>query len=311
MSDTAVSVRGLCKTFGDREVVHGIDLVVEKGEILAFVGPNGSGKTTTIRMLCGLLTPDGGNGQCLGFNIISDYGEIKRHTGYMSQDFSLYSDLTVRENLRFAARIHQLEAINARVNATLDTFDLERYADDLAASLSGGWKQRLSLACALIHKPKLLLLDEPTGGVDPESRRSFWRIIRKQAEAGMSVLVSTHYLDEVELYCDRLTYIHSGDILVTGTVPEIISEIDLAAFRLPVLKNELLARLRGEDAVSMAEVISGGVMITGPDADALQSLFAQYGLKDSEQVSPGLEDIFYFLARSKRGHSQPENRRHG
>jgi len=304
MSKLAIAVSGLRKSFVGREVVCGIDLEVNRGEIFAFVGPNGSGKTTTIRMLCGLLTPDAGAGQCLGFDLRRAYGEIKQHAGYMSQGFSLYSDLTVRENFNFAARIHQLDQVSELVDESLDAFDLDYYADQLAGALSGGWKQRLSLACALIHKPELLLLDEPTGGVDPESRRNFWRIIRQKAVEGVAVLVSTHYLDEVEQYSDRLAYIHRGSILVTGTLNDVMAQVHLAAFRLPIGSAKQLTLLQSESIVSMAEVIAGHVLVTGADHDALIELFARYDLSaQAEPVQPGLEELFFYLA----GHSQEEN----
>lgn len=301
MSDTAIAVSGLIKRFGNQLAVRGIDLEVEKGEIVAFVGPNGSGKTTTIRMLCGLLTPDGGAGHCLGFDILREYDEIKEHVGYMSQGFGLYSDLTVRENLGFAASIHQLGQQRQKVDAALHDFQLEPHASHLASTLSGGWKQRLSLACALMHEPELLLLDEPTGGVDPESRRSFWHIIRQKSAQGVAVLVSTHYLDEVEFYSDRLAYIHTGSMLATGTMQEVIKQSNLAAFRLPRLSSTMLETLGKQSAVSMAEVLAGGVKVTGPHREALASCLDHFGLlSDAETVEPTLEDLFFYLARHHR-----------
>ncbi|MDX8406670.1 MAG: ABC transporter ATP-binding protein [Mariprofundus sp.] len=300
MSDDAISVVGLSKSFGGQVVVHGIDLQVRAGEIFAFVGPNGSGKTTTIRMLCGLLTPDAGTGHCLGFDLLNQYSEIKQHAGYMSQGFSLYSDLTVVENLRFAARIHQLGQVEKRVAEALSTYQLQDYANHLAGALSGGWKQRLSLACALMHEPALLLLDEPTGGVDPESRRSFWHMIRQKAALGVAVLVSTHYLEEVALYADRLAYIHSGSILISGTLQSVMQQSGLSAFRLPLLDNPQLSVLEQEEGVITAEVISGHVMITGPDAAALEQMLSRHGLLiQAEAVQPGLEDLFFYLARQR------------
>ncbi|MDX8402286.1 MAG: ABC transporter ATP-binding protein [Mariprofundaceae bacterium] len=301
MNDVVIEVTGLGKAFAGRSVVHGIDITVRRGEIHAFVGPNGSGKTTTIRMLCGLLTPDAGEGRCLGLDIRRENDAIKQRAGYMSQSFSLYADLTVAENLRFAARVHRLDDIGVRVDAALRDFGLEGHASRLAGELSGGWKQRLSLACALLHEPELLLLDEPTSGVDPESRRSFWHEIRARADAGTSVLVSTHYLEEVELYCDRLSYIHDGDILASGTVAQIVEAIGLAAWRLPLLDGGLLARLGREPAVSMAEVIRGGVIVTGPDAEALAGVLDRLGLAGrAQRIEPGLEDVFYHLSRVHR-----------
>lgn len=301
MSATAIAVSGLIKRFGNQLAVRGIDLEVEKSEIVAFVGPNGSGKTTTIRMLCGLLTPDGGTGHCLGFDILREYDEIKEHVGYMSQGFGLYSDLTVRENLGFAASIHQLGQQRQKVDAALHDFQLEPHASHLAATLSGGWKQRLSLACALMHEPELLLLDEPTGGVDPESRRSFWHIIRQKSAQGVAVLVSTHYLDEVEFYSDRLAYIHTGSMLATGTMQEVIQQSSLAAFRLPRLSATMLETLGKQQAISMAEVLAGGVKVTGAHRETLAQCLDRFGLlSDAEAVEPTLEDLFFYLARHHR-----------
>jgi len=300
MGDLAIAVTGLTKSFAGQQVVRGIDLEVKRGEIFAFVGPNGSGKTTTIRMLCGLLTPDAGEGHCLGFDVRQAYDEIKLHSGYMSQGFSLYGDLTVVENLRFAARIHQLDGVSLRVSTLLTSFQLEPYADHLAASLSGGWKQRLSLAAALMHAPSLLLLDEPTGGVDPESRRSFWRIIREKAAEGVAVLVSTHYLDEVAMYADRLAYIHTGRVLVHGSLQQVIDQIALTAYRLPLLPAEQLAQLEQERAVATAEVMMGSVVVTGEDRDALTALLSDYHLlAAATEIQPGFEDLFFYLARQK------------
>ena len=211
-----IDVQGLTKSFGETKVVDGIDMQVAEGEIYGFLGPNGSGKTTTIRMLCGLLTPDAGAGTCLGHDIISDSAKIKLKVGYMTQRFSLYEDLSIRENLAFVASIYGLKKPKQAVRETLEKLGLETRANQLAGALSGGWKQRLALAAAIMHEPKLLLLDEPTAGVDPKARRDFWDEIHQLADNGLTVLVSTHYMDEAER-CHKICYLAYGKLLARGT----------------------------------------------------------------------------------------------
>jgi ABC-2 type transport system ATP-binding protein len=217
----AIDVHGLTKRYGGRSVVNGISLQVETGRIVGFLGPNGSGKTTTIRMICGLLTPDAGQGRCLGMDIIADAAAIKREVGYMTQKFGLYDDLSIRENLDFIARLFELPQRKQAVDEALLRLGLTARQGQLAGSLSGGWKQRLALAACLIHKPRLLLLDEPTAGVDPKARRDFWDQIHQLAEQGITVLVSTHYMDEAER-CHSLVYIAYGNILAQGTAASIV-----------------------------------------------------------------------------------------
>lgn len=218
----AIDVRGLTKRYGGRAVVNDIALRVETGRIVGFLGPNGSGKTTTIRMICGLLTPDAGSGTCLGLDIMRQAAAIKRQVGYMTQRFGLYDDLSIRENLDFIARLFELQGRKAAVDEALDQLGLNERQGQLAGSLSGGWKQRLALAACLIHKPRLLLLDEPTAGVDPKARRDFWHQIQQLAQQGVTVLVSTHYMDEAER-CNSLVYIAYGAILAQGTSESIIA----------------------------------------------------------------------------------------
>lgn len=216
--DHAVEVKQLKKRFGDLTAVNGITFHIEKGEIFGLLGPNGSGKSTTIRMICGVITPTDGGGQVLGYDIIKESEAIKHKIGYMSQKFSLYSDLTVNENLDFYGNIFGMskEAIRERKKVLIGMADLEGKENALAGTLSGGWKQRLALGCALIHSPEILVLDEPTAGVDPVSRREFWKTITSLASLGTTVLVTTHYMDEASV-CDRIAFIYNGDIISVDT----------------------------------------------------------------------------------------------
>src|ERR1051326_1907663 len=229
MSDLAIDVTDITKRFGNKTVVNAIDLSVRQGEIFGFLGPNGSGKTTFIRMLCGLLTPDAGSGTCLGFDVLTQQAEIKRHVGYMTQRFSYYEDLSIRENLDFIARIYDIPDRAAAVQHSLERLGLQNRSAQLAGELSGGWKQRLALAACLIHSPHLWLLDEPTAGVDPKARRDFWDEIHQLAAEGLTVLVSTHYMDEAER-CDRIVYISAGKIVARGTVQQVLQQAQLFTF---------------------------------------------------------------------------------
>lgn len=220
--DAIIDVRGLTKRYGNRVVVDHVDMQVERGRIYGFLGPNGSGKTTTIRMLCGLLTPDDGSGTCLGFDIRKESRKIKRQVGYMTQRFGLYEDLSIEENLDFVARVYEVPDAASKVHATLEQLGLTSRRTQLAGALSGGWKQRLALAACLLHEPKLLLLDEPTAGVDPKARREFWDHLHELTSHGLTVLVSTHYMDEAER-CHQLAYIAYGHLLAHGTAPELIA----------------------------------------------------------------------------------------
>ncbi len=225
-SVAVITVRHLSKSFSGKPAVVDLDLDVNRGEILGFLGPNGSGKTTTIRMLCGLLTPDSGSGTCLSYDILKQSDEIKKQVGYMTQNFSLYQDLTIEENMRFIARVYALDNIQDRIEKNLKLWELETRRRQITGTLSGGWKQRLALACAMIHEPKLLLLDEPTAGVDPKARRDFWAGIRELTHQGITTLVSTHYMDEAAR-CDRLAYIAYGHLLAHGTAADIIRTAEL------------------------------------------------------------------------------------
>lgn len=228
-SDFAIDVTGVTKRFGAKTVVNGIDLQVRRGEIYGFLGPNGSGKTTFIRMLCGLLTPDAGTGTCLGYDVRTQQADIKRHVGYMTQKFSYYEDLSIRENLDFIARIYDVPDRRAAVQQSLERLGLANRSHQLAGQLSGGWKQRLALAASLIHSPRLLLLDEPTAGVDPKARRDFWDEIHRLAADGLTVLITTHYMDEAER-CHRLAYLAYGTLLTRGTLPEVLAAAKLTTW---------------------------------------------------------------------------------
>ncbi len=295
MSAAVIDVAGLTKIFDGKRVVDDVAIRVERGHICGFLGPNGSGKTTTIRMLCGLLTPDGGSGTCLGFDIIRDAAEIKLHVGYMTQRFSLYEDLSIRENLDFIARVYALPNRRRAVDATLERVGLARRSRQLAGQLSGGWKQRLALAACMLHEPQLLLLDEPTAGVDPKARREFWEQIHELAAGGMTVLVSTHYMDEAER-CHELAYIVYGRLLVTGTAQEVVAHSRLTTWA--VTGPDLFAlalELKSSPGVDMAVPFGNALHVSGTDEAALERTIAVYrerpGL-DWQRSKPGLEDVF-------------------
>src|SRR5438094_2150352 len=241
-SDIAINVEGLSKSFGGRTVVHDLSMQVKRGSIYGFLGPNGSGKTTTIRMLCGLLTPDAGEGTCLGYDIRRDADKIKRQVGYMTQRFSLYQDRSVRENLEFVARLYGLRDARGAARDMINRLGLSGREEQLAGELSGGWKQRLALGACTLPNPKLLLLDEPTAGVDPKARRDFWNEIHALAADGLTVLVSTHYMDEAER-CHEIAYIAYGVLLAHGTVEEVIAASHLATYTVSAADGDGLANL--------------------------------------------------------------------
>ncbi|MDD5323938.1 MAG: ABC transporter ATP-binding protein [Polaromonas sp.] len=299
-----VDVRGLNKQFGEKQVVRDLSLQVRQGEIYGFLGPNGSGKTTSIRMLCGLLTPDSGSGTCLGHDIIRETPAIKREVGYMTQRFSLWEDLTIRENLDFVARMYGMRNRHEAVGRALDGLHLTARKNELAGSLSGGWKQRLSLAACMLHQPRLLLLDEPTAGVDPKARRDFWDQIHQLAASGITVLVSTHYMDEAER-CHRLAYLANGRLLATGTMQEVIAAQQLVGY---VVSGEglqaLATMLRGEPGAEQVTAFGNTLHVIGHDRAALaqtaQRLMAQ-GTSRWEVIEPGLEDVFISLMQGSEG----------
>ncbi|MBK8322147.1 MAG: ABC transporter ATP-binding protein [Betaproteobacteria bacterium] len=302
MSEPAIviDVEGLTKRFGGKTVVDRFSMQVRRGQIYGFLGPNGSGKTTTIRMLCGLLTPDAGRGTCLGFDILTQSAQIKRQVGYMTQRFSLYEDLSIAENLDFIARVYGMDGRRRRVDEALERLGLASRRGQLAGTLSGGWKQRVALAACLLHEPKLLLLDEPTAGVDPSARREFWEHLHELAAGGMTVLVSTHYMDEAER-CHALAYIAYGKLLTHGTVDEVVRGAGLATWSVEGEGLVALAgELRGRPGVDMVVPFGAALHVSGPDAGLLESSLAaarsRPGLR-VERVPTGLEDVFIHLMK--------------
>jgi ABC-2 type transport system ATP-binding protein len=301
-SEAVIDVTGLTKDFGDKRVVDHFDIKVPKGAIYGFLGPNGSGKTTTIRMLCGLLTPDGGDGTCLGFDILREAERIKERVGYMTQRFSLYEDLSIRENLDFVARMYRLDGRRGCVDKALADLGLADRAKQLAGSLSGGWKQRLALAACLLHEPQLLLLDEPTAGVDPKARRDFWDEIRRLSGSGVTVLVSTHYMDEA-VQCDFIAYIAYGRKLIDGPSAEIPKQVGLTTWKVegPNL-SELEAELREAPGVVQVARFGASLHVSGTDAEALRQTVAAHrrdGYRWSEEEA-GLEEAFIYLMTGAR-----------
>ena len=289
----AIEVSGLVKRFGDKTVVDHVSMSVAEGEISGFLGPNGSGKTTTIRVMCGLLTPDEGEGRVLGHDIRSEGLQIKREVGYMTQKFSFYEDLSIEENLTFVARLYDLEPVSVR--DTLEDLGLSSRRKQLAGTLSGGWKQRLALAACIMHKPKLLLLDEPTAGVDPKARREFWDEIHMRASAGLTVLVSTHYMDEAER-CHRIHYISYGKLLASGTVPEVIRNAALTTF---VMQGGDIARaaqrLQGMEGVDQVAPFGLTLHVVGHDKAALKAAVVKVAAETGvgyQEGSTSLEDVF-------------------
>ena len=293
----AIDVRGLNKSFGDKHVVQDLSIQVEERRICGFLGPNGSGKTTTLRMLCGLLTPDSGSGTCLGFDIIHQADEIKRQTGYMTQRFSLYEDLTIAENLEFTARVYGLDRRRERVDQAIGRLGLANRRGQLAGELSGGWKQRLALASATLHEPKLLLLDEPTAGVDPKARRDFWDEIHELAGQGLTVLVSTHYMDEAER-CHEIAYISYGKLIARGTAEEVVAGSHLVTFHGEGPDVGRLAHeLRGKPGVDTVAPFGAAVHVSGTDRRALEAAIAPWREPPWRwsEVEPTLEDVFIKL----------------
>lgn len=298
-----IDVRGLTKKFGARIVVDRVDMQVARGEIYGFLGPNGSGKTTTIRLLCGLLTPDGGSGTCLGYDILTQSPQIKLNVGYMTQKFSLYEDLSIRENLDFIASIYGIADPRATVAATLEKLNLTGRADQLAGTLSGGWKQRLALASCIMHRPKLLLLDEPTAGVDPKARREFWDEIHRLADEGLTVLVSTHYMDEAER-CHKICYLAYGKLLARGTVQEVLASSGLSTWsvtgrsqrRVNMLARELAAR----PGIGMVAPFGSTLHVSGLDKAALDEAIRPWRAESDlvwMEEAPTLEDVFIVMMK--------------
>jgi ABC-2 type transport system ATP-binding protein len=312
-STYAIDVRDVTKKFGARTVVNRIAMQVRHGEIYGFLGPNGSGKTTFLRMLCGLLTPDGGEGKCLGLDFRRESAEIKKRVGYMTQRFSFYEDLTLEENLDFIARLYAVPRRKMAVQKSLERLGMTERRRQLAGTLSGGWKQRLALAACLIHEPQLLLLDEPTAGVDPKARRDFWEEIHQLAASGLTVLITTHYMDEASR-CHRLAYIAYGTLLAHGTVDEVVKSGGLTTWEVTSLRPDAMARQAGENLSALAEKIRGrpGVEqvvafgstlhVSGRDAEKLRAAIAPFQTNGQRwtQIESGLEDVFISLMETAK-----------
>jgi len=301
--DVVIDVQGLTKSFGGRTVVRNLSMQVMRGTIYGFLGPNGSGKTTTIRMLCGLLTPDEGTGTCLGYDIRTEAEKIKHQVGYMTQRFSLYEDLSVRENLEFIARIYGLPKPVQAAQAMIEHLGLTARAHQIAEHLSGGWKQRLALGACTLPNPQLLLLDEPTAGVDPKARREFWNEIHALAARGLTALVSTHYMDEAER-CHEIAYITDGELLTHGTVDDVISRSRLTTYS---VTGEglvpLAAELEKTIGVDSVAPFGTSLHISSRDHAALEAAIAPY-LNDPKLtwtvIEPSLEDVFIGLMGSTK-----------
>lgn len=298
--DFVIDVKGLNKHFGEKHVVKDVSLQVKRGEIYGFIGPNGSGKTTTIRMMCGLLTPDSGSGTCLGYDILKCSDQIKRRVGYMTQKFSYWDDLTIRENLDFVARMYGMPNRGEAVEKALEGLDLTQRANQLTGSLSGGWKQRLALAASMLHNPDLLLLDEPTAGVDPLARRDFWEELHRLSDLGISVLVSTHYMDEAER-CHKLAYIAYGRLLAQGTATEVIASQGLSSW---VIYGEKLSglneRLHGQPGVEQTVLFGTMLHVNGKDGKLLEQTLRTVTADTAfrmEKIDTGLEDVFIYMMK--------------
>jgi len=308
VTELAIDVRDLTKRFGERTVVDRFSMQVPRGTIYGFLGPNGSGKTTTIRMICGLLTPDGGSGRVLGHDIRSEADLVKREVGYMTQKFSLYDDLSIEENLDFVARMYAVADRGRKVDDALATLGLTSRRKQLAGTLSGGWKQRLALAACLIHDPKLLLLDEPTAGVDPAARRDFWDHIHALAHAGITVLVSTHYMDEAER-CHALAYISYGKLLAHGTTREVIEEAGLATWEIEGSDLMALApELRSMPGVEMVAPFGTALHVSGTEHASLEESVASVASRpglSARPVEPTLEDVFIHHMRGVGESARP------
>ena len=306
-SGVAIEVSGLSKSFNGREVVHDLSMQVKRGMIYGFLGPNGSGKTTTIRMLCGLLTPDSGEGTCLGYDIRRDADKIKRRVGYMTQRFSLYQDLSVRENLEFVARLYGMRDAPGAALAMIKRLGLNGREEQLAGELSGGWKQRLALGACTLPNPQLLLLDEPTAGVDPKARREFWNEIHALAAEGLTVLVSTHYMDEAER-CHEIAYIAYGHLLTHGTVDEVIAKSALTTYTVAGGDlNGLSAELTGKPGIDMAAPFGTSLHVSGRDKAALEATIAPYRARGDlywQPSEPSLEDVFIELMNRSKDNFQ-------
>lgn len=302
-NERIIDVTKLRKSFDNRVVVNDIDLVVKKGEVFGFLGPNGSGKTTTIRMLCGLLTPDSGQGTCLGYDILTESNKIKQQVGYMTQHYSFYTDLTIEENLQFFASIFDLDHRQERVNNIMEEHDLMSRRKQLTGSLSGGWKQRVALAACLLHEPQVLLLDEPTSGIDPIARREFWDKIHALSEKGITTLMSTHYMDEAER-CTRLAYLAYGDLLMTGTVDQVIASTGLKTWEIRgKLTAGLLQQVKKIPGVTQAALFGRYIHVCGFNVKEIHQGLAALKKKNEmeySEIESTLEDAFISLVEQDK-----------
>lgn len=298
----AVNVKHLKKSLADLKAVRDISLQVNYGEIFGFVGPNGSGKTTTIRMLCGLLTPDEGQGECLGYDILTQSREIKRHIGYIPQFFGLYKQLTAKENLSFIAELYGVTNRTSKINNMLDRFGLTKVKDQLSGTLSGGWKQRLSLAAALIHDPMMLLLDEPTASVDPNSRRDFWEIMHTLSKEGLTILLSSHNIDEVER-CNRIAYVTEGKVLMSGAIKSFIQNVNLTTWYVRGKNLVLLAKqLEALPYVDQVVTFFDEIHVSSQDEEGMLQSIVPYLKNSNYEWQLGkttLEDVFVWLSRKR------------
>ncbi|NDV19103.1 ATP-binding cassette domain-containing protein [Pseudodesulfovibrio sp. JC047] len=306
-SDIIIDVQGLTKSFGPKKVVNNLDIKIRRGEIYGFLGPNGSGKTTSIRMLCGLLKPDAGSGTCLGYDVINDAARIKPHVGYMTQRFSLYEDLTVRENIEFTARVFGLAAPAKKADECIERMGLGPFEKQLAGNLSGGWKQRLSLGVSTLHSPKLLLLDEPTAGVDPGARRDFWDQVHTLASQGITALISTHYMDEAER-CHRLAYIAYGTLLATGTVTEMIDNAGLTTWTVSLPSgekglHELSLQLKKTAGIDQVVAFGNTLHVSGKNAEILEQKIRPFQKEPYTwtRIETNLEEVFIDLMQQSKG----------
>lgn len=305
-SNLIIEVKALRKSFGDHVVVRDLDLEVKRGEVFGFLGPNGSGKTTTIRMLCGLLVPDSGTGTCLGYDILKQSRQIKQHVGYMTQKYSFYTDLSVEENLNFIANVYEVKQAKHAVARVMDRMNLMGRKKQLTGELSGGWKQRVALAACLLHDPELLLLDEPTAGIDPIARREFWDTIHALSEQGVTTLMSTHYMDEAER-CTRLAYLAYGDLMVTGTVDDVIHATHLNTWEVQgELTTHILQEIKQIQGVNQAALFGRHIHVSGLDKKSIELGLTQLAKKTTitwKSITPTLEDAFISLVEETQGES--------
>lgn len=300
MSELAIDVKGLSKEFDKKKVVNHISLQVKKGSIFGFLGSNGSGKTTTIRMLCGLLTPSDGEGSCLGFNIRTDSLQIKKCIGYMPQKFSLYVGLSVYENLRFIASVYQVKNKKTAIKSIIEDLELEPYQSIKAGSLSGGWKQRLALACCLLNKPQLVFLDEPTAGVDPKARKDFWNYLYKiSSRDGTTILVTTHYMDEAEK-CTDLAYINLGNLLYSGTTKDLLPFSKVKTYILNEdykVQNKIIDDVHQNHPKLNASVVNNELRISSRNYELLQEFLQAHSKYRFSEVGSSFEEVFIGLMK--------------